>query len=666
MTIDNFDDNEARLDAALALLQGNYDDVAAKKLVKMYSESRDGRDPNWLNYMGIAYEKPGTSIFDESKAHNFFLRAANLGSGAAAYNLGVRWLYGHYDQIDTERARHWFQRAFELGHGCGGASYSTMLMGDPRYGDPQHAAFTEHVHDILRASEKQGGPWAFFETATLNASGRLAGGDFDDALQRYLLLASEEICAPPRGRAALCLALHAFLGHRMPIDMEIALKYLDRIPAPSEQESVLYGVSNTADRLRHIITKELMPYSDEQRQNGKNSFTLRPDHQTAYDVMNQLWWGGTTKANVLDRIKSGHLAPTQGLKDRLWAQVELNRQERSIYSDYWEDIRKAVHLRSFGASEQQLASSTRDFGPQYNEFSSNGFPIPGALLTSGLQDGAHPVNNVKDGFGKLAGLRATHDGNIAFRFETLAPGQMPLLFPEDIDVALVLAFSGEKAQWPSVSIEDFEPKVPDRPRWPFNRKDWNPYWIGKTLIGKTLYGTDYWIGALAWQSNEFPVGKANGDQAKSLLQKFALCGGRRDGLSSRVMIRPTDVHWDWSVDDDQAITFQIHSVKMRVDGGNIVVHPDGTEDRSRNLNSPNYATGRVANLLTEHYDEIADLWPMFERLRQINGILYSLAAIRDLGFKPSGIMKNHIAATRMGYTATNSPDLSLYNNYILI
>lgn len=634
------------LSIASALIADGINEAAAKMMVSIYSDEQYGQNPDWLNYMGIVYDQPGTSVFDDKKAHDFFVRAANIGHLGAAYNLGVRWLRGVYDQIDVERARFWFQRAFELGHGCGGASFSDMLMSDPRYGDPKHADFTQMTHDILAQSEKLGGPWAIFRTATLKASGRLDGYDIEGAIERYMFLAREEVCAPPRGRAALCLSLHAFLGHSLGIDTDVALKFLNQIPAPSEQDSVLYGVSNAAERLRYIITQDLLPYDLEQKRKGQNSFALRPDHQTAYNLMSDIWSGDLTVDNAIKGINSGRIPVTQALSDRLWAQTVLNDHEWNKNSEVWQNIYRAVQLKLLGVTEHKAQISTYDFGPQYNKFDANGFPIPGTPALVSSSDSPRSATNPEKGYGKLLGLTATPTGDVSFSFGPLAEGQMPLLFPDDIDVVMALSFvNSRKVMWPSISIEDLEQQVPSRPRWSLEQKVWEPHWLSRTRIGQTLYATDYWIGNLAWRSDKFSLGRESREQAQFLLNKLALCGGRHDGMSARVMLRPTKVHWNWTREKDQSLRCQLHKVDMRVDGGNIVVFPDGTEDRNMHLNSPNYATGRVANLLTSHYDEISELWPMFERLRQITGLMYAGAELKKQGFRPGNALRERMAYT---------------------
>lgn len=382
------------------------------------------------------------------------------------------------------------------------------------------------------------------------------------------------------------------------------------------------------------------------------------DFEQAADVISRIHSGATPIAEVLELIRCGQIKSTAVLSDYLWAAHQLAGSEDDPREKQWHALRKEVHMKQLGVDEQQVSGSTRQFGPRYNALTDKGYLVPGSFDRRSIPLG---------GEGDFKGLCARPSGDIDFFFERL-PNKPPMLFSQDIDVALIIVFSA-KQKLPWLSLEQLDESFPDRPRWSFVQKQWDPEWIGHTWIGHTLYAADYWIGQLAWNSKSFPVSEQDipdpDKRAKivALLKEFEFCGGHPDGHSSRVMLKPGDVYGSWNRAAGGEIVCDIHRIDMGVDGSNIAIEVDKEtnkmkENRLLNLNDPRFAMGRVALLLTRRYNEIAEYFPVFERGRQLVGLLKTLVELRDRhGFKPGLALSGKIEKAYQYYSS--QPGLTL-------
>jgi hypothetical protein len=110
-------------------------------------------------------------------------------------------------------------------------------------------------------------------------------------------------------------------------------------------------------------------------------------------------------------------------------------------------------------------------------------------------------------------------------------------------------------------------------------------------------------------------------------------GGRDDGLWHRVMLKPglKGLEWEESVLGD--MTCKVHGYTIMVDGSDAVMRADDTEDQGKNLNDTRFHTGRAAGLLTDYYNNIAELFPIYERNRQIMILIHALNGMRQRGFQ---------------------------------
>ncbi|MFY9288786.1 MAG: hypothetical protein WAO98_09835, partial [Alphaproteobacteria bacterium] len=264
------------------------------------------------------------------------------------------------------------------------------------------------------------------------------------------------------------------------------------------------------------------------------------------------------------------------------------------------------------------------------------------------------------GVGLYRGLITTQDGYI--HFKCTQSGDKPgLLFQEDFDIAMLLAFADEeKVIWPYFSMENADKNLTDGHEV-FRTKEFGPEWMGYTDFGRTMYITDLLSGALAWNPQSFPLEEAQteaqaerNEQIRNFLRYLNWTGGRTArSTSSRVMLRAEHIHIEGLqpiiVKKQKVWDLQVKAVKMRVDGSYMLKRTNGEENRLVALNDATYKQGAITQKLTDNYDYIASIIPVFERARQLMGLFYSLAELQKAGFRPNPKLVAELKTKYDGY-----------------
>jgi TPR repeat protein len=629
----------ARADRARLLLPANTDE-RFRKIIALNDPKADAHDPDWLNILGAAYHEPSSKHYDLKKAHAYFTKAANLGHGPAAYNLATRWQDGRFGRIDLERARYWFAKGFEYEHGCAGANLAEMMFQDPRFASDHK--FRSAAIEVLQRSETMNGLWPPYKMANLLAN----SGDLDSmkgAIARYKDIAAADADVPPRAFARMCLALRHYLGLGVPTDYSQSLNYLDLANVDDQQASVRYMLQDIKGRLRFILQDRSTPAYE----NADSREIVQ-----RYDAV----FANGTDAKISDSFflfMAKKAAPSISLSDHLWARTVLAELEGGSSQSHWRFAAQAIQRRIKGVTNNEVHKSTNDFGYIYNERNASGYLVPATSVSPqrpGDGDFYKRSRAPISGLGVVRGLSTTASGQINLRCDEPTSPANTFLTSEDVSVALALAFGTSAPIMPSLSIEDIGKKDAKSPRFFIKQKEWNPAWIGHTQLGKTLYAADYWMARIVAGSSRFYTnGQALDPVADTILQRLALAGGHSDGNWERVMIHPKEIVRTWTGSIQEGLLCQIHSAAIGVVGANVVVHADGTEDRSRNVNDDKYGAGRAANIFTLHYDDIAKVWPVFERTRQLTVLLSLLKELREKGFKPSAALQGSIDATYRNY-----------------
>lgn len=274
----------------------------------------------------------------------------------------------------------------------------------------------------------------------------------------------------------------------------------------------------------------------------------------------------------------------------------------------------------------------------------------GALLNSSSAD------RQIEGFGRFRGLSVTSTGEIKFSFDPQNEGQLPFIVPEDIEVALALAFGDNRAIWPSFSAEPPAEVTPTSPDWiPFTAQ-WSPQWLGHTALGNTLFATDCEAGPLVlWRITKAEIAEGDGiDGSLSKLRHVidtmkaveAHDGGYKDFLTFRVAA----VEFGWKKSPDGSLACSAVNTVVGLRTGTI----DENDTRTYTDNK-DFATGYRAAICNANYDLFAKHYPLLERYRQLATLVSALNQLREKGFEPAEPIRKAIDASYQSFLSRPAP-----------
>lgn len=587
-----------------------------------------------------------------------------LVSASDAFDTGKKWRDGEFEKVDLEKAKKWFLFSLKKGHVSAGVALFDILNKDERYkkGDLK---FRDAANKIFSHAHALGDNWAQFDRAIYELSG--FWGQKNSARGIGLL---EKLADTPNQRssdAMYQLAVRNYLGLDIPRDLKKAVMYLNNL------------TDINADRLRLLIQNEhdpetIEPFKNpiaiderklreekEQQATSGPKPLPQPKAQTTKSMIeaarfiSAIYKGQLGVDHAMQIIDAGKVEATPALNNQLEAVLTvLHPCWGGDYPSSYKTLRelyREVQMKLLGVTREEVRISTQRFGPRYNKFGANGYLVPTSF---------DPNSVPKEGDTYFRGLYAKKNGEIDFFFEQ-RPGVPPMIFSQDIDVALILAFHPSKPELPSLSLEGLDDSFLDRKPWIFRQKAWKPEWIGHTMFGETLYAADYWMGELIWYSRCFPStpdeipNKVERAHVKTLLKEIEEYDAAHAG-QTRIMLKPRNVYATWNKTSEGEVVCDVHRMDITVDGSNVGIEMDYktkkyVEDRSQNLNDPHYQIGRAARYVTARYNEIAEIFPLFERSRQIVGLMNTLIALRDdHKFQPGEALAKHIDQAHQFYT----------------
>ena len=294
----------------------------------------------------------------------------------------------------------------------------------------------------------------------------------------------------------------------------------------------------------------------------------------------------------------------------------------------WHAAMTLVDTKRLGHDIPQLHASTSDVGPLYNQTDKYGFPIPGKIA---------PAFYKVPGFAVITGLKYK---NGRFQIQGVpsdeSKGLLPMIFPEDIKVATALAFGYKDPVSASLSLEGAKDGWDERNYQVF-RKVFNPQWLAYTLYGKSLYWADYLMKGLCVVSMKDPTlftSMLPEYSQPSLIDKLDHCGGTfpTGGGRNAIVLNGIQVSSQMRNGEYEA---KIESISHGVEGSSIKMNEDGSEDRTLYWNDPKTHPGRFAKLMTENYTELSELFPPYERVRQLLVLTKLLHWAREKGWMPA-------------------------------
>lgn len=288
------------------------------------------------------------------------------------------------------------------------------------------------------------------------------------------------------------------------------------------------------------------------------------------------------------------------------------------------ELRETLEL---GTTIDAVDNATYDFGPLYNARDGRGYLVSDIFSSSQC-----PTS--EEGFGAFLGLRGLGSGEIDLRFERPSSSHGPLLFPEDVNAILALAFGSDAITNPSFSLDRRVEQVGAmRPLNTLATRNFSPHWLEHTAFGQTLYATDYWLGKIAAQPLLFlhltePFENRPAD-TKDLLAALL----KLRGTSGCLRIVPNSLETAWAMSPDNQTQCRVRSASMYVYGWpQSDIGKEGADVAG--ANDPGTEIGQVAIFLTNNYDHLARSWPIFERLRQLTSLLHCTFELKRRGFEP--------------------------------
>ncbi len=342
------------------------------------------------------------------------------------------------------------------------------------------------------------------------------------------------------------------------------------------------------------------------------------DIEEAYDITSKL--GITESLNNMLRI----------LKHR------AKRFDTEDY-DYWHHLSVYVDVRGKNQDPNQVIENTFNYGPSYNAIGKNALPIAGELW-SAFHGGENDASIINPGYGFIEQVIGDASGDVKFKFKK-SPNA--LVFDDDLDILLVLSFCYKNHVFPSIDV----PSADSLNLGSIREKKTEPQWLINTDLGRTLYATDVFAGELSWGMEEFDtVDENNGSNVSTFnkLRELILgCEGENPeglGYSPVVNVNPKKVSLSKptvkKVANGSETSIDVFGLSFGVDGGfSKSKSIRGTQWKYRN--SDKYLHTKRTKILTEHYNEVAMVFPVYERLRQLMSISYALKELRKSGFAPS-------------------------------
>lgn len=297
----------------------------------------------------------------------------------------------------------------------------------------------------------------------------------------------------------------------------------------------------------------------------------------------------------------------------------------------WQELAFEAKAQIYRIDPDQVNVNTLSVGPFYNPILDNGLPVIGEYRA--INYNFHTESSfIEPGAFALNSVTGKSDGTIAFNFEN--NGKLPrLIWKEDVDVALALVFANQgSTAWPSIDIPLYQDQHGQKQPY-FQPLELTPEWLRGTDFAKTLYITDFLAGRLCWNIQDFPIVLGS-----DIAQKFdhlakhviSIEKPAPKNMTAVVNTNPVNFYSHTSASNGM-ITVTFAGIDISIDGG--YLGPDSKTWHHRN--DSRFKQGERAAFLTENFNDIAQAIPVFERLRQLMGLVYSLDKLKQSGFTPS-------------------------------
>jgi hypothetical protein len=120
-------------------------------------------------------------------------------------------------------------------------------------------------------------------------------------------------------------------------------------------------------------------------------------------------------------------------------------------------------------------------------------------------------------------------------------------------------------------------------------------------------------------------------------------------MGSVVNTNPVNFYSHTAVNDG-AITITFAGMEISIDGG----YADNSNSKVwHHRNDVSFKQGERVAFLTENFNDVAQAIPVFERLRQLMGLVYSLDKLKQSGFTPNETLKQYCENIRQQHASVH-------------
>lgn len=624
----------------------NDDDV--RTILDLYRQTGFTSAPRtWAGLLADVYESENHSFTDHGKARELRVQTAFRPKGEVqAYSLAHNYFNPPPGgEIDNKRAVYWLTIAAKQFDHARDLAIQMINYHDELAPLRAHlpALVSEMNYDLADPKELRTDAGHFLARAH-NAG--LYGLPVDQAKAQvyYHAVATRDVDWSPeqhpdglkhsKREAALAAATRSLLGIGTNFDPRAAVGYAQALYNACDPDDISHSDNRyAAMRIQHLAR-------------SISGSGQQPNTQTILRTAEAVIAKRLSPEKLSADLQSGAIPCSELLEGCLWLLNTYLEDECVGYPSYQSCVAQ-IQVQVLGHT--QVHHVENQF--RYNFIDATQKPILGAIVPP--SDGAQP-----QGFGRFRGLAVTATGDIDYAFDKVdqSTGHLPLIVPEDIKVALALAFGDRKPIWPTFSAEPPAPMTPTSPKWiPFTAQ-WTPQWLGHTTLGNTLFATDCEAGPLLlWKIGSAQVADDQGRspslaRLKSIIAKMSDVQDNSSGRTNFLTFKVAAVELTWSQTEQSRPRCTVNKAVVGLQTGTI-----DERGATTYTNNKDFATGYRAALFNSNLDLFAEHYPLLERYRQLATLVTALNQLRQRGFEPAEPIRTAITDSYNSYVRRPAP-----------
>lgn len=623
------------------------DDADAAQIIELYKQTGSTKPPAiWAGLLADVYDSKNHSLTDHVLAREMLTLAALSPEGSAeAFNLAQNYFNPPPGkEIDNKRAAFWFTMAARTFDEARVLAIRLINYHDELAELRGHlpALINTLNYDLSDPTELHTAAGRFLARA--HNSG-LYGFSADQTLAQayYHAVATRNVDWSPyilptglkyaKRDAALAAATRSLLGIGTSFDTQAAEAYAQLLYNDCDADDIDHTNKRRAAIRIQAIAKTMGEAGKEQQV------------QEVLTIVRAIVSRNIPPQWLTALILSGNVKSTDLLEGCLSLLQTYLENDCVGYPSYRSCIAE-VQIRLLGHTQSHAVENQF----RYNAIDATHVPILGAIEPPS-ENGASI-----QGFGRFRGFSVTPNGEIHFSFDPANSNQLPLLVPEDVEVALALAFGDVKPIWPRFSAEPPAPLTPTSPDWiPFTAR-WMPQWLGHTALGNTLFATDCEAGPLVL--NQIANVQVAPDQRRDpsldrlrqVVDRMKAVHERHSGHGNFLTFTVAAVELTWSQTDDGALRCAANKSVVGLQTGTFDEH-----DKRSYTNNMDFAGGYRAAIFNANYDLFAEHYPLLERFRQLAILVTSLNQLRERGFEPAPPIRKAITESYNGFVCRPAP-----------